>query len=302
MRTVILGGSGLIGTVTAAKLAGLGIAVTIVSRHEPTNIAPGVTWRKGDVANGSALMSLLAEESPACLVHLAASLQFDSEQDPALAVRVNVNGTLHVLEACRQNGISRCVFGSSIAVYGERYDLMREDDPPSSKIGLYGMTKRLGEMLGERYSMLYGLEFVALRYSGVFGPSEVRGKGMARARQQIKECARGQDIVVEGASGDERVHLTHVIDAAEATCRAVLHLRPAHFVYNVAGPDANYMSLNDFYAAIRALVPQAGMPLWQGKGRSAGPVDTRRLREELGVEPRIPVLRGLALDLGLASD
>lgn len=302
MRCVILGGTGQIGTATASRFVALGAVVTIVSRKRPDVIPPGVEWRTGDVTDAQALHTLMENEKPDSVIHLAAYLQFACEENPREAVRVNVDGTVNVLEACRQNGVRRVVFGSSIAAYGERHDLMREGDAPSANAGLYGMTKHLGEMIGVRYSSLYGLTFVALRYSGVFGPAEVHSSGMALVRQKIKECASGRDVVVEGASGNERVHLTHVIDVAEATCRAALHPAPAHPIYNVGGPDGNYAALKEFHAAVKALVPGAGAAVWRGQGRSAGPVDTRRLREDLGVEPRVSIAEGLQRDLALRAD
>jgi nucleoside-diphosphate-sugar epimerase len=204
-----------------------------------------------------------------------------------------------VLEACRTLKIGRVVFGGSIASYGERSDLMREDDPPVTATGLYGMTKRLGEMVGARYAALHGLTFVSLRYGGVFGPVEVKSAGMALVRQRIKETALGKDVSVEGASGTERVHLTHVLDAARATLAALTHPRPAHQIYNVAGPDANYVSLTDMHAAVRRLAPKAGKALFNGKGKSSGPVDTGRLRSDLGYTPSISLDEGLSSDLNI---
>ena len=250
---------------------------------------------------GSGLIGGTTAARPDVVVHLAAFLQYACEQDPAQAVKVNVDGTLNVLEACRRLGVRRMVFASSIAAYGERGDLMREDDPPGARTGLYGMTKRLGEMLGERYAALHGLEFVALRYAGVFGPGEVHSPGMALVRQQIKQCALGRDVVIEGATGEEHSHLTHADDAAEATCRAVLHPKPAHRIYNVGGPPQNWITLREFYSAVRALAPGAGNAIWQGRGKGSGPVDLSRLRDDLGFVPAVGVEAGLRIDLGLPA-
>lgn len=301
MHVAIIGGGGLIGGTTAARLTAGGVRVTIVSRHRPEQPAAGCEWRAADIADAAGLLALLGALRVDAVVHLAALLQFACEREPAQAIRVNVQGTLNVLEACRRAGVARVVFGSSIAAYGERADLMREDDPPSAQTGLYGMTKRLGEMLGERYAALHALQFVALRYAGVIGPGKVHSPGMALVRQRIKECALGGDVPIEGAGGDERVHLTHVSDAAEATCRALRHPRPRYLVYNVGGPPENYLSLREFHAAVRKLVPSAGAALWRGKGRSSGPVDTSRMREDLGFAPAVGVAAGLRIDLGLAG-
>jgi nucleoside-diphosphate-sugar epimerase len=298
MRTAIIGGTGLIGAATTGLLSRHGIPVVVLSRRAPDfSLAASAQWLACDICDAAALGAAIARIRAESIIHLAAYLQFACEANPAEAVRVNVDGTLNVLEACRTHGVRRLVFGSSIAAYGERHDLMRENDPPSENIGLYGMTKRLGEMLGERYAALYGIEFVALRYCGIFGPVAVGSAGMALVRQRIKETAHGRDVAVEGASGNERVHLTHAEDAAGATLQALEHPKPSYTVYNVAGPEGNYLSLKEFHAAVRAIVPEAGNVLWSGQGRNAGPIDTRRLREDLGFTPAVSVSAGLALDL-----
>lgn len=296
MQVALIGGTGLIGAASAEALLAAGHSVTLVSRHPPASTG-AARWLAGDIGDPAAIRAALATARPDAVLHLAAYLQFACEQNPAEAVRVNVDGTLNVLEACRALCIPRLVFGGSIASYGERADLMREDDPPAASTGLYGMTKRLGEMLGARYAALYGLTFVSLRYGGVFGPVEVRSAGMALVRQRIKETARGKDVEIEGASGLERFHLTHVTDAAHATVAALVHPKPAHQVYNVAGPEANYMSLAQMHAAVRRLAPRSGNALFRGQGKSAGPVDTSRLRADLGFEPSVSVAAGLASDL-----
>lgn len=296
MHVALIGGTGLIGAGCAVLLLARGHRVTLVSRNRPAQES-ALQWVAGDVANAAAIHGVLERARPDAVLHLAAYLQFACEKNPAQAVRINVDGTLNVLEACRTLGIGRLVYGGSIASYGERHDLMREDDPPAPNVGLYGVTKRLGEMLGARYAALHGLTFVALRYSGVFGPGKVRSAGMAMVRQQIKQTALGADAVIDGASGDECFHLTHVTDAAGATLAALVHPRPRHTVYNVAGPEANYLSLRAFHRTVCRLAPQTGEVRFTGRGKSAGPVDLSRLREDLGYSPTVSVQAGLASDL-----
>lgn len=302
MRIALIGGTGLIGTGSAEAALAAGHTVTLIARNPPQHPNGAAEWQQGDISDAAGITSALARARPDAVLHLAAYLQFACEQNPAEAVRVNVDGTLNVLEASRELGIPRVVFGGSIASYGERSDLMREDDPPVSATGLYGMTKRLGEMLGARYAALHGLTFVSLRYGGVFGPVEVKSAGMAMVRQRIKETARGKDVAIEGASGTERSHLTHVKDAACATLAALTHARPAHQIYNVAGPEANYLSLQEMHAAVLRLFPKAGKPLFNGRGKSSGPVDTSRLRSDLGFTPVVSVEQGLASDLRIWTD
>jgi len=296
MRAAILGGTGSIGMATAARLAQQGVDVTVMSRHAPRTLPTGVEWHSADVTDRTSLRTALSEAKADRVVHLAALLQFACKSDPQLAALVNAQGTLNVLEACADLGIDRVVFGSSIAVYGERADLMRETDELPADASIYGVTKQLGESLGERFRELHGIDFVALRYSGIFGPGEAASPGMAQVRERIFQCARGEDVLVEGASGDERVHLTHVSDAAGATCAALLATTtPPHPVYNVAGPRENYVSLRELHALVCELVPGAGRAIWSAKAaHSAGPVDTSSIERDLGWRPRVSLREGLS--------
>jgi len=297
MRIALIGGTGLIGSACVSAAVAAGHSVTVVSRNRPAGTEDVHSWVGADIVDAAAVRRALADSKPDAVLHLAAYLQFACEQNPAEAVRINVDGTLNVLEACRELRIPRVVFGGSIASYGERHDLMREDDPPAGATGLYGMTKRLGEMLGARYAALHAMTFVSLRYGGVFGPVEVKSAGMALVRQRIKETAKGKDVLIEGAEGSERFHLTHVSDAANATLAALTHPRPAHPIYNVAGPEENYCSLQEMHAAVRRIVPGAGNANFSGRGKSAGPVDTSRMRADLGFTPSVSLEEGLRSDI-----
>lgn len=302
MHIAILGGTGLIGLATAVRLLQMGVDVTVVSRRRPDVMPAGVNWLGADIADREGLHKAMESANPDRVVHLAGYLQFGCENNPAEAIRVNVLGTSNVLESCRVLGIRRVVFGSSIAVYGERHDTMREDDPLPGNVSLYGTIKRLCEALGERYQSLYGMEFVGLRYSGVFGPNESHSAGMALVRYKIKQCALGQDVLIDGASGNEHIHLTYVTDAAEATCCALLHPAPSYCIYNVAGPAQNYLSLRDFHRLVCTIVPGSGKAGWSGRAKSAGPVDTSRVREDLNCISSVSVNSGLTLDLGSQSE
>lgn len=305
MRILVVGGTGLIGRVSVERLCEMGADVTLISRRRPAPLPDGAKWLKCDILQYEQLEKIVRTVSPTAILHLAALLQSACDQDPSMATRVNVDGTLNVLEISRLLGIRRVVFGSSIAVYGQTQDLMREESWEFRATGLYGVTKLMGEALGARYQAEFGVKFIALRYSGVFGPEEphdrTQSAGMSLVRKQILQCAKGLDVTVNGAIGTERIHLTYVSDAAEATCLALLHPNPSYSVYNVGGPSENYVSLQDLYEAVRLLVPSAGSPLWSGSGKTAGPVDTSRIQTDLGFEPSVSLVDGLRQSLASSN-
>lgn len=287
MRIAIVGGTGSVGMATARLLCTAGHEVAVVSRRSPGQSPEGLSWLKADVCDAGQIGLALSRVRANRVVHLASLLQYGCEQDPAAAIRVNIDGTLNVLEACRAQGVERLVFGSSIAVYGQRSDLMRESDSPRGEVNLYGATKHLGEVLGRKFAERLDFEFVALRYSGIIGPGVASSAGMASIRQSILRASLGEDVDVEGACGDERVQVTHVNDAAQATALAVTGPSPRRTVYNIAGPGSNYASLRELYQLVCAAAPGAGHVKWHGRGISAGPVDTTAFFEDFGFVPSI---------------
>lgn len=301
MRVAIVGGTGQIGVATASHLTSLGIETFLVSRRRPTVFPAKCRWIATDIANAASVSAALKEIRPERVINLAALLQFSCDSDPVSAVRINIDGALNVLEACSSLAVDRLVFGSSIAVYGNRSDRMQEDDATPADISFYGQTKLLGEVLGRRYEVSRGLRFLALRYSGIFGGQEAATSGMSLVRSKIQMTASGANITIHEASGAETIHLTHVADAAEATCVALLSNNPAYSIYNVAGPPQNYMSLHDFYAALKAAVPGCGNIIWSGVARAAGPVDISRLKTDLNFSPRIGVTGELLREIAFGN-
>lgn len=293
MSTLIFGGTGLIGTAVARALVGRGERTFVFSRRPPGKDAGATEWIEGDIVDAAKVADAVRSSDATRIVHLAALLQFACERDPKLAAEINVQGTLNVLEAARAARIKRVVFGSSIAVFGDRTELLTEDAPPGPSVSFYGRTKRFGEQLGAAYKAAHGIEFVALRYCGVFGPGDVKGPGMARVRKSIERTADGHSIAIEGAGGDERAQLLYVEDAALATLAALDHPKPPASVYNLAGPAENYISLRQYHAEVRALVPTAGDVRFTGKARDMGPVDIGRIAADLGFRPTCLVRDGL---------
>lgn len=286
MRLVIVGGSGQLGLATAECVAGMDIETYILSRRAPVLESENVKWVGVDVGDREALLACFQKIRPNSVLNLAALLQFACSERPRSAIDVNVHGAINVLDACCLLDVERVIFGSSIAVYGERTSEMFEDDPIPADANLYALTKLLGERLGEQYHRLYGLKVLALRYSGIFGGREAATSGMSQVRSKILLTASGQDVVIDEASGDELIHLTDVSDAAEATCRALFEPAPHYSIYNVAGPKENYISLRDLHSAVRAHRPGCGSIKWMGKAKSAGLVNTDRLANDLKFIPR----------------
>ena len=177
MRYLVTGGAGFIGSNTVDELVRRGHDVTVLD-----DLSTGSERNLADVSGSIDLIIDSITDRPmlerSCrgadyVLHLAARTSVPrSVQDPIETNQVNVDGTLGVLLAARDAGVRRVVFASSSAVYGDTPTLPKREDMPLAPISPYGVSKLVGELYGNVFQHIYGIEFVALRYFNVFGPRQ----------------------------------------------------------------------------------------------------------------------------------
>lgn len=298
MTILIFGGTGSIGTGLTKNLFDQGEPVAIAARRPPTSnelydLENRVDFYCCDITNPNHVKATIESAQPAQIIHLAAMLIGDCEKNPRQANAVNVAATINILKEAVVAGVDRFIFASSIAVYGGGIGPFEETMDPGAR-SVYGAGKYYCEILGNRFAKQNNLSFLALRYSGVIGPSKVKGDGMAAARDRVKEIVSGEDIDIDFLSGEECTQYTYIDDAVGATIAALRHPKPSFPVYNVAGPDENCISYKEYYQMIRSLAPNPGTVNFTGPSlRGGGHMVTKRLRDDLGFEPRFTVREAL---------
>lgn len=187
MTILVTGGAGFIGSHLCGSLLKNGHRVVCLdnfdSFYDPKikeqNIAEwqgNASFRlyRGDIRDKNALRHLFREQTIDAVVHLAAKAGVrPSILDPADYMDVNVNGTACLLEAMREAGVQRFVFGSSSSIYGNQVKMpFSETDDVSYPISPYAASKRSGELLAHTYRHLYGMEIACLRFFTVYGPRQ----------------------------------------------------------------------------------------------------------------------------------
>lgn len=172
-ENLLIGGFGFLGCQVARELLERGEKVTVFARSTPppaiADVAQHVRHIRGDLTNWSQLVEAVLSLHPQTVFHLSAMLPPYSEEQLYQAYRVNVLGTLNVLEAVRLAGVNCLVFVSSLAVYAPGAPPVVNDDFPQRPRSMYGTTKVCCERLGEQYNRRYGVNFRALRLPPVMG-------------------------------------------------------------------------------------------------------------------------------------
>ena len=186
-RILLTGGAGFIGSHVAQALLRKNVSLSIVDNLDEF-YSPA--WKKAnlesigkiaafdffeqDICAMERLKEIVKRFRPDAIVHLAARAGVrPSIEHPLLYEKVNVAGTVNLLEVCREFGVSRLIFGSSSSVYGASTRVpFTEEEAGLRPISPYAATKLAGELFCYTYAHLYKLPVVALRFFTVYGPRQ----------------------------------------------------------------------------------------------------------------------------------
>jgi UDP-glucose 4-epimerase len=181
MRTVVTGGAGFIGSNLVDALVERGDEVVVLDdvstgRRENVEgaVSRGAELVELDVRDAEAVSAAIERAQPEVIFHLAAQIDVrKSVADPAHDSRVNVEGTINVLNAALAHGVRRVVNTSTGgAIYGEGQILPAPENHPVAPESPYGLSKFCAENYCALFTRLHGLSTVSLRYGNVYGPRQ----------------------------------------------------------------------------------------------------------------------------------
>ncbi len=232
---LVTGGRGFLGRGLVKLLQRTGYRVVSVDQspvENPTKEPTGEEIQL-DITDASALGRLFEEESFDAIVHLAAILPTAAQADPVLATKVNVAGSMNLLECARRFAIERFVFGSSLSVYGScPADQQVSETHRAAPEDVYGAAKLYVEQVGEAYRQQHGIQFASLRIGRVVGPGAQ--SSTSAWRSQIFEFLNAKRLVEIALpyAETERLLLIHVEDAAAMLAKLVESPALKFSIYN----------------------------------------------------------------------
>jgi len=180
MNVLVTGGAGYIGSVICDQLLADGHAVVVLdnlSKGHRDALAKEATLVEADLLDSPAVTDALKRNRVDAVIHMAASsLVGESMKEPIKYYRNNLWATLGLLEAMTFSGISKLVFSSTAAVYGNPEKQPIEEHDATTPTNPYGETKLAIEHALHWYSSAHALQYVALRYFNAAGATEKRGE------------------------------------------------------------------------------------------------------------------------------
>lgn len=234
MNVLVTGGAGFIGSHLVQRLLQLGCEVSVIDDlnafYSPelkrANLASireraEIGFNECDICDSKQVFDFVERRRPEMIVHLAARAGVrPSLEDPLLYEKVNVGGTVVLLEAARSFGVRKFVFASSSSIYGIADHVpFNEEDAVQLPISPYAATKIAGEKMCYTYAHLYGISMVCLRFFTAYGPRQRPDLAIRKFTWMID---RGEPIPVFGDGSNGRDY-TYVDDVVDGIVRASQH-------------------------------------------------------------------------------
>lgn len=300
---LVTGAAGFIGSNLCEALLNMGYQVRALDdmstgrqcNVDPFMNHPGYTFMKGDIKELDTCME--ACEGVDYVLHQAAwgSVPRSIEM-PLFYSLNNIQGTLNMMEAARQNGVKKFVYASSSSVYGDEPNLPKVEERVGNVLSPYAVTKRCDEEWGRQYTLHYGLPTVGLRYFNVFGRrQDPDGAYAAVIPKFLKQMMRGERPTING-DGQQSRDFTYIDNVIEANLKACLAPKEADGqAFNIAYGGREY--LNDIYHGLTKALGVDIEPIY-GPDR-AGDIkhsnaDISKARRLLGYDPEWDFERGIS--------
>lgn len=307
MRFLITGCAGFIGSQLAARLLELGHGISGIDNFDETlysgalhraQLAPLLSharfrFHEGDLLDDGLLDSAMT--SVDAVVHLAALAGVRPSLTQARRyMRVNVEGTQAVLDACAKKGVRRIVFASSSSVYGARSRVpFAETDEVSCPASPYAASKRAGELICATHVARTGAAICALRFFTVYGPHQRPEMAIAKFARLLLQ---GEKIPLYGDGNTARDYtyiddiLDGILAAIERTAQPIAPFR----IYNLGG--AHVTTLKKLVEMLEAALGQHARIGWLGEQPGDVPLtcaDLARSTAELGYVPKVSIEEGI---------
>jgi UDP-glucose 4-epimerase len=295
MKVLVTGGAGFIASHVVDTYVAAGHDVTVVddlSTGHRENLNPKARFHQLDIQDARTAELIRSERPEVLNLHAAQMSVRNSVEDPLNDARINILGTINLLEAARQAGVRRVLFVSSGgAVYGEQDVFPASESHPTNPLSPYGVSKRAGELYAYFYQAEYELPFVALRYANVYGPRQDPHGEAGVVAIFSGRMLRGEPVTING-DGKQTRDYVFVGDVARANLLALE--RDVRGPFNIGTgleTDVNQLAqiLLDATGA-RSKVEHG--PAKPGEQRRSV-IAHDRITKELGWCPEVPLKEGL---------
>jgi UDP-glucuronate 4-epimerase len=304
---LVTGGAGFIGSHVCERLLLSGHSVCALDDLNPfydpqlkrknlrdiQALAKPFEFVQGDITDPADLDEVLKDNKFDQIIHLAARAGVrPSLQQPALYQRVNVEGTVNLLEAARKSGVKKFIVASSSSVYGVTDKTpFSEDARLSTPVSPYAASKLACEALGHVYHYVYGMDVVALRFFTAYGPRQRPDLAIRKFASLIQA---GQPIPVygDGSTARDYTYIDDIVDGVLACTNKTFGFE----IFNLGESDT--VTLSRLIQILEAALGKKAALDRQSLQPGDVPrtcADISKARRHLGYNPSVKIEKGIAL-------
>lgn len=297
MKVLVTGGAGFIGSHLVRQLMDAGeevISLDNLSTGRRENLPVQARLEIMDV-HDEKVEPLFKQEHFDAVVHLAGqTLVSDSMVDPQNDMYQNIAGTVHILECCRKYGVKRIIFSSSAATYGDVDEkaLPIPETLPQMPLSFYGLTKTTVEKYLALYQQVFGIHYVVLRFSNVYGERQGNGGEGGVISIFAKALAQGKGITIYG-DGKQTRDFVYAGDIARGIRRALV-TENCDTCYNLSSETE--ISLNELVHVFSNITGKEIVPAY-GTAREGdimrSSLSNEKARKNLHWQPEVSLEEGL---------
>ncbi len=285
---LVTGGEGFIGQYVCARLMAQNYDVIALDTPSSCEKTRPYTTVACDIRQYEHVEQVFRQYPITTLIHLASVLNTASQHHPFDATQVNILGSLHLLEAARQSGVTKWIYGSSISVYGARETSTITDcellsQPPAPE-NPYGTAKRHIEMIGMTYQQQFGGQSVALRIASVIGAGTK--SSASRWRSDIFEqlCATQAVKIAIPYAREAQLPLVFVEDVAAMIVCLVEATHLSRPIYNT---PAEMWTMQALGLYIESIAPHIRITFGQSATGNPTTITGQKFITEFGYTPGV---------------
>jgi len=294
-KILVTGGAGFIGSHLVDRLIKLGHKVVVIdnlSTGKKENLNKESIFYEADI-QGPELGEVFAKEKPEIIFHLAGQINIRrSVKDPIKDAKINILGTLNLLENSRKQNVEKFIFSSTGgAIYGDTNIIPTPENHLLQPVSPYGVGKLAVEKYLYFYRRVYGLSFVSLRYANIYGPRQNPEGEAGVVAIFCNKISKGEQPIING-DGKQTRDFVYVEDAVEAN---ILSLRKGvEGSFNIG--SGKETSINTIFEEIKRAL-NSDFEKTYGPAKTAEQrrscLDFSKAKAELNWEPKIGLRQGI---------
>jgi UDP-glucuronate 4-epimerase len=249
----------------------------------------------GDIREIKTLSRLFEFENIEVVVHLAAMAGVrPSIENPVLYNDVNINGTLNLLEMCKNHKVDKFVFASSSSVYGNNEKVpFSETDNVDYPISPYAATKKAGELLCHTYHKLYDMDMACLRFFTVYGPGQRPDLAIHKFTKLIMD-EKEVPFFGDGSTQRDYTYIDDIIDGVTKAITWVCSEKGKYEIFNLG--ESNTITLKHMVETLEEAIGEKAklkkMPMQLGDVNRTF-ADVTKAKQMLGYNPKMDFSEGI---------